>query len=240
MTRAKLSLSIVLSVGFAACGGSKPILPAQSASTANDIDDVCARDGASAEKARNDHFLAYCTTTGSEPALEQRMRETITSAGIEARHFRLRCREDACRISCDALPPEQCGEELRRLGQWSAHQGLFEGIRHNNGRHVSLYKFLSREYIESLPARKTVLSSISRRFHASGALALCKDHATAHGLLLLYITVPVSGSPSVTVDGELAMSADADCVSKALLAAVLEERPSPPLTNLDLPIAVSL
>jgi hypothetical protein len=76
--------------------------------------------------------------------------------------------------------------------------------------------------------------------HESPAMALCKQNASEHGQLLLYAEVPSSGTPSVTVDGELAGTSDADCVSKALPAAVIDERVTPPLSNRDLPIAVKL
>jgi len=50
--------------------------------------------------------------------------------------------------------------------------------------------------------------------------------------------VTESGTPSVTVSSEIAETTDADCVSKALLAAVIDERVPPLLSGRDLPIAV--
>jgi len=72
-------------------------------------------------------------------------------------------------------------------------------------------------------------------------LAACHEpDASAHGVLYLFVDVPRSGTPSVRVHGDLADTADADCVSKALLATVIDERVTPPVPSGEVPIAVKL
>jgi len=117
---------------------------------------------------------------------------------------------------------------------------IFDAVGFGDQHGQGLFKFLSKDYLEALPARRELLNRIARRLHDSPALAACKQNTSAHGILLLYVDVPTSGTPTVMVRGELAETADADCVSKALLATVIDEEVAPPLSNRDYPIAVKL
>jgi len=240
MTWAGFQLSVVLGACLVACGGSKGASTAQPKPGASVTDEECARPSTSAVEHRESPFAEYCKTTSSDPTLEKRMGETLASAGADARHVRLSCRADVCKVKCQTSPFDKCVAELHAVAQWSASKDLFYAIGHQDSRGVALFKFLSKASLESLPARRSILDRIARRLHDSPALASCQQNATVHGVVLLYVEVPVGGSPSVRVDGEVAMTPDADCVSKALLAAVIDENVTPPLTNRDLPIAVQL
>jgi hypothetical protein len=237
MTKAGVQLTVVICATLIGCGSASPSATHAGAANA-DAEEACV--GRREIEGQVDPFLPFCSTQGADPALAKRMTETIVAAGVELRHFSLQCRADICKVKCETSPREACVDELQRVTQWSAHHQLFDAIEHSSRRGYSLYKFLSKDYLAALPARRAALDRIARRFHASPALAQCKQSTTVHGQQLLYIDVPVSGTPSVMVDGEVAMTPDADCVSKALLAAVIEEQVAPPLANDDLPFAVVL
>jgi hypothetical protein len=168
------------------------------------------------------------------------MTEMIVGAGATPGRFSVRCRSHICSVKCVTAPRELCVEELRGVIKWSAQKQTLDAVSVSDRHGQALFKFLSTEYLEALPARRELLARIASRLHESAALKACKANATAHGLLLLHIEVPTDGTPSVTVRSEIAETSDADCVSKALLAVFNDERVPPPFSARDLPIAVKL
>jgi hypothetical protein len=230
-------LLLGLCASLIACGGTTAPAPPPKP-VPSEAEDFCSAGERRQQSA--DPFAAFCKTAGSDRELEQRMTDTIVAAGANVQHFSVRCRADICSVKCVSVPRQQCMDELRSVARWSGSRAMFDAIAFQDVRGQLLFKFLSRHYVESLPARRELIGHIARRLRESPALASCKQNASAHGLLLLHIEVPVSGTPSVTVRGELADTSDADCVSKALLGTVIDERVTPPLSSRDLPIAVNL
>lgn len=238
MNRAASQLVLVLCASLIACGGKGPVA-SQPAPVPSEAEDLCSTGGRF--ERRSEPYAEFCKTRGADPNLEKRMTEIIVGAGADVRRFSTRCRADICSVKCVTVPREQCVEELDSVVRWSARQQVLDGVWIQDKLGQVLFKFLSKEYVAAQPARRALLDRIVRRLHDSPAFLSCKENASAHGLLLLYIEVPTSGTPSVTLDrSDLAQTADADCISKALLGAVIDERVAPPLSTRDLPIAVKL
>jgi hypothetical protein len=204
-----------------------------------EAEDICLRRVTAEQHRSTSPFAEFCRTQGSDPKLERHMTEILVGGGAEAGHFSIRCRADICSVKCVTVPREQCVAELHNAGKWSGNEILY-GMGFQDDRGQAMFRFLSDEYLSARPARQDVVSRIARRLHDSAALQACKQNASAHGLLLLYIEVPQLGSPTVTASGEISDTADAECVRKALMGAVVDERVTAPLSTRDLPIAVNL
>lgn len=240
MRRLATQLMLLLSASLIACGGKATSAP-ETRPPPSDAEDYCATGDFLRDKRHPvDPFAEFCTTQGSNPELENRMTDTIIGAGAAASRFSVRCRGDICSVKCVTVPREQCVEELHTVGRWSAPKQIFDAIGFQDRRGQAVFKFVSKAYLEALPARRELVARIASRLRESSALKACKASATAHGLLLLHVEVPTDGTPSVTVRSEIAETSDADCVSKALLAVVIDERVPPPFSTRDLPIAVKL
>jgi hypothetical protein len=235
-----LPLSVVVFASFLACGGKVPP-GTEPAPAPSEAEDYCIRHEGTQVENGGDTFAEFCKTRGSDSELEKRMTDTIVAAGVDVRRFDLRCRAEICSIKCVTLPREQCVDDLRSVGRSSASQRIFDAIGFPDERgRQAFFKFVSKADLDSFPMRRELIGRIERRLHDSPTFKSCKQNASTHGVLLLYIDVPSSGTPSITVRGEVAQTADADCVSKALLAAVIEERVTPPLSSRGLAIAVKL
>lgn len=236
--RTSLLTALALSISALGCSGrqapaNKPKPPPPEA------EDYCVRYGTSAHGRASDMFADFCKTQGSDPKLEQRMSAMLVRGGVNANRFSIRCRAGICSVKCVTVPRQKCVDDLHNAGKWSAGDALY-GIGFQDELGQALFKFVTYDAVAALHARQDVVTRIASRLHGSPAFHACKQHANAHGRLLLYIEVPKLGPPTVTASGDISQTADADCVTKALMGAVVGERVTAPLSTRDLPIAVNL
>ena len=230
--------ALALSIAVIGCSG-RQTRATQSKPPPPEAEDYCVRYDASERGRASDMFAAFCKTQGSDPKLEQHMTEMLVGGGLDANRFSIRCRADICSVKCVSVPREKCVDDLHTASKWTDSDVLY-GIGFQDKLGQALFKFLTYDAVAALPARQDVVTRIARRLHDSPALQGCKQNATAHGLLLLYIEVPKLGPPTVTASGDISQTADADCVTKALMGALVDERVTAPLSTRDLPIAVNL
>jgi hypothetical protein len=231
-------LRVVVVLGVVACGGTggRASTPAPVPAEA---EDVCGADAARSD----DVFASFCTTHGQDVALEKQMTQLLVNGGANPQRFSLRCRASICSVKCVMAPRERCVDELHAVGAWEANapRAVVEAMAFADQRGYALFRFSTQQELAALAKRRALVARLAHRLHDSAALESCKQSATAHGLLLLYVDVPTAGTPSVSVDGGgVAQTADADCVSKVLLAAVIDEQVTPPFSSRNLPIAVKL
>lgn len=177
---------------------------------------------------------------------EQKMTTVLTEAGADRSRLEIRCRNEHCEVSCKPAPTRQCVADLHRATAWGSKARtsealpMFSQIRHNDDKGIGYYSFCSKECSESLLARRQLFQRMATRLANSPAIELCRKNAVAHGLALLTVEISSSGSPTVTVSGEIENTPEADCVVQAMLAIVVDEKISTPMSNREFPIAINI